>query len=105
METSNSIQRLHGILDQISRKDEFKLDTPTNRDILEAIKDMKESSEKNSLVKVLEGIESGVLETVVRTGKSFDSVKLWKKWSIPRFSRYKLQLAIIMNSLCIMLML
>ena len=48
-----------------------------------------EQSEKESLAKVLEGIESGVVEAVVRTGKSFDSVKLWKKWSIPRFNRYR----------------
>ena len=89
METSNHIQRLRGILNAISSKEEFKLDTPTNRDVLAAMKEIEESSEKESLAKVLEGIESGVVEAVVMSGKSFDSVKLWKKWSIPRFNRYR----------------
>ena len=39
METSNNIQRLRGILNAISSKEEFKLDTPTNRDVLAAMKD------------------------------------------------------------------
>ena len=68
-----------------------------------AIEQVKVSEEKDCIVKLVESIESGVIESISCGGKSYRSVELWKESSIPSFHRfrtYKLPLILLCGKWC-----
>ncbi len=50
--TKATIQQFYAVLESIAKREEFFLDTPVNKTILEAIEQLKTSEEKQSIVKL-----------------------------------------------------
>ena len=85
----NTLENFHAVLAAISSREEFQLDTPVNRAILEAIELLKTSQHRNDIEELLRRIEKEVAATISCQGKPFTSVELWKKKCIPKFHRFR----------------
>ena len=79
----DAILRFNNILEEVTKQEEFSLDTPVNKSIL---KDIEDRAEKPLLL--FTTLERECSE-IISKGGSLHSVELLKKRSIPRFHRFR----------------
>ena len=82
----DAILRFNNILEEVTKQEEFSLDTPVNKSILKDIEDIKSRAEKPLLL--FTTLERECSE-IISKGGSLHSVELLKKRSIPRFHRFR----------------
>ena len=80
---SSAFSRYSAMLEEIGNQEEFRLDTPVNREVLKVLEELK-GSEK-SIEELLLTIEGEVVELISTCVSG--SVELMKRKSIPKLER------------------
>ena len=83
----SSASRYSAMLEEIGNQEEFRLDTPVNREVLKVLEELKGTEEKKSVEELLLTIEGEVVELISTCISG--SVELMKRKSIPKFHKFR----------------